>query len=129
MPLVRRTAQGANATSVGAFSLYICKTCGLIYDESKGDEDSGLAAGTRFADIPEDWACPLCGVTKADFELYVAEPAEQLRRPVVAGGATRKSPGTGRGAGTVIVGAGQAGWQMARALRAQNAAMLISLVT
>ena len=114
---------------MGAFFLYICKACGLIFDESKGDEDSSLAAGTRFADIPEDWACPLCGVTKADFELYVAEPVEQLRRPVVAGGATRKSPGTGRGAGTVIVGAGHAGWQMARTLRAQNAAMLISLVT
>ena len=52
------------------WALYICRACGLIYDESKGDEDSGLAAGTRFEDIPEDWACPLCGVTKADFELY-----------------------------------------------------------
>ncbi|MBC7547767.1 MAG: rubredoxin, partial [Polaromonas sp.] len=31
-----------------AWALYICKACGLIYDESKGDEDSGLAAGTRF---------------------------------------------------------------------------------
>ena len=64
------------------WALYICRACGLIYDEGKGDEDSGLAAGTRFADIPDDWACPLCGVTKADFEPYVAEPIEQLRRPV-----------------------------------------------
>ena len=53
------------------WELYICKACGLIYDESKGDEDSGLLAGTRFADIPNDWACPLCGVTKADFEPYI----------------------------------------------------------
>ncbi len=60
------------ATNVGA-SLYICHACGLIYDETKGDADSGLALGTRFADIPDDWRCPLCGVTKADFEPYIVE--------------------------------------------------------
>ncbi len=112
-----------NATA--AWALYICKACGLIYDESKGDEDSGLAAGTRFADIPEDWACPLCGVTKADFELYVEETVERVRRPVTARGTVRAK----RSAGTVIVGAGRAGWQMAQALRAQDAAMPITLVT
>lgn len=115
--------------STAAWALYICKACGLIYDESKGDEDSGLAAGTRFADIPEDWACPLCGVTKADFALYVAEPIDRMRRPVAAGDAPRKTPATRRSAGTVIVGAGRAGWQMAQALRAQNATMPITLVT
>lgn len=107
------------------WALYICKACGLIYDESKGDEDSDLAAGTRFADIPEDWACPLCGVTKADFELYVEEPVERVRRPVPAGGAVRAT----RNAGTVIVGAGRAGWQLAQALRALDATMPITLVT
>ena len=108
-----------------AWALYICKACGLIYDESKGDEDSGLAAGTRFADIPDDWACPLCGVTKSDFELYVAEPIQQIRRAATANKAARVN----RGPGTVIVGAGRAGWQMAQALRAQDAAMLITMVT
>jgi len=112
-----------NTTS--AWSLFICKACGLIYDESKGDEDSGLAAGTRFADIPEDWACPLCGVTKADFEPYVEETVQRARRPVAAGGAVRAK----RAAGTVIVGAGRAGWQMAQALRAQDANIPITLVT
>ena len=115
--------------NANAWALYICKACGLIYDESKGDEDSGLAAGTRFADIPDDWACPLCGVTKADFELYVAEPIEQVRRTVATVGVPRKTTGAGRSAGTVIVGAGRAGWQMAQALRAQDAAMPITLVT
>ena len=111
--------------AVAAWSLYICKACGLIYDESKGDEDSGLAAGTRFADIPDDWACPLCGVTKADFEPYAAEPIEQLRRPI----ATTKAHPIRRSAGAVIVGAGRAGWLMAQELRAQDAAMPITLVT
>ena len=112
-----------NATA--AWALYICKACGLIYDESKGDEDSGLAAGTRFADIPDDWACPICGVTKSDFELYVAEPIQHIRRAATANKAARAN----RSAGTVIVGAGRAGWQMAQALRAQDAAMLITMVT
>jgi rubredoxin---NAD+ reductase len=104
------------------YVLYICRACGLIYDESKGDEDSGLAAGTRFADIPDDWACPLCGVTKADFELYIAEPVQQAR-------AARKVTRANRNPGTVIVGAGRAGWQMAQALRAGSTSMPITLVT
>lgn len=111
--------------TTAAWSLFICKACGLIYDERKGDEDSGLPAGTRFADIPEDWACPLCGVTKADFEPYVEETVQRARRPVTAGVAVRAK----RAAGTVIVGAGRAGWQMAQALRAQDATMPITLVT
>ena len=48
---------------------FICRVCGLIYDEELGDPDSGLAPGTRFEDIPDDWECPLCGVTKTDFEI------------------------------------------------------------
>jgi len=47
---------------------FLCVVCGFIYDEAKGDPDSGLAPGTKWEDIPEDWSCPECGVTKADFE-------------------------------------------------------------
>jgi rubredoxin---NAD+ reductase len=68
---------------------YICKACGLIYDEGQGDEDGGLAPGTRFADIPDDWACPLCGVTKADFEPYgQGEVIRQTRSGSTAGSRT-----------------------------------------
>jgi rubredoxin len=49
---------------------YICNACGYIYKEVDGDPDSGLAPGTRFADIPDDWECPLCAVTKSDFVLH-----------------------------------------------------------
>ena len=62
---------------------FICKACGLIYDEAKGDADSGLAPGTRFEDIPDDWACPLCGVTKADFEPHDAQPMPRRTTPAV----------------------------------------------
>ena len=63
------------------FRQYICNACGWIYDEAKGDPDSGLAPGTRYEDIPDDWACPLCQVTKADFSPYTPPPAR------LAGGA------------------------------------------
>lgn len=51
-----------------SYRKFLCIVCGYIYDEEKGDPDSGLAPGTRWEDIPEDWSCPECGVTKADFE-------------------------------------------------------------
>ena len=47
---------------------YECMVCGSVYDEAVGDPDSGIAAGTLFADLPDDWVCPMCGAGKADFE-------------------------------------------------------------
>jgi rubredoxin len=46
-----------------------CNICGFVYDESMGDSEHGIAAGTRWEDIPENWACPECGVSKTDFEM------------------------------------------------------------
>jgi rubredoxin len=48
---------------------YVCTVCGYVYDPELGDPDGGVAPGTAFEDIPEDWVCPLCGVGKDDFEL------------------------------------------------------------
>jgi len=48
-----------------------CIVCGFVYDEAKGLPEEGIAAGTRWEDIPEDWACPDCGVAKADFEMQL----------------------------------------------------------
>ena len=48
---------------------YVCTVCNWIYDPAVGDPDSGIAPGTLFEDIPDDWAGPRCGVTKEDFEL------------------------------------------------------------
>ena len=45
-----------------------CMVCGWVYDEDVGDPDSGIAAGTKFADLPDDWVCPMCGAAKEDFE-------------------------------------------------------------
>jgi rubredoxin len=48
---------------------YVCLVCGFIYDEALGLPDDGIPAGTLWADVPETWACPDCGVAKADFEV------------------------------------------------------------
>lgn len=52
----------------GERGMYKCMACGYIYDPEIGDPDSGIAPGTKFEDIPEDWVCPLCGVGKDMFE-------------------------------------------------------------
>ena len=48
---------------------YICIPCGYIYDPEVGDPDSGIAAGTAFEDIPDNWQCPICFVGKDQFEI------------------------------------------------------------
>jgi rubredoxin len=48
---------------------YVCTICGYVYDPAQGDPDNGVAAGTAWADVPEDWECPICGASKDDFEL------------------------------------------------------------
>ena len=45
-----------------------CVICGYIYDEELGDPEDGIPPGTKWEDIPDDWVCPECGVSKFDFE-------------------------------------------------------------
>ncbi len=46
---------------------YICNVCGYVYDEEIGDVENGIMPGTEWADVPEDYICPLCGVGKDEF--------------------------------------------------------------
>jgi rubredoxin len=48
---------------------YLCVVCGFIYSEAAGMPEDGIAPGTKWTDIPEDWFCPECGVAKADFDV------------------------------------------------------------
>jgi len=107
-------------TIVSEWKQYICRACGVIYDEEAGDPDSGLAPGTRFADIPDNWECPLCGVQKSDFAPY---------EPMGAASSEESVAITTRETGVVIVGGGTAGWAVAEALRALDADVPITLVT
>jgi rubredoxin len=52
-----------------AYRKYECVICGFIYDEEKGLPEEGIAPGTKWEDVPDDWECPECGVSKYDFEL------------------------------------------------------------
>jgi rubredoxin len=45
-----------------------CIVCGYIYDPEVGDPDGGVAPGTPFEKIPDDWVCPVCGAPKDQFE-------------------------------------------------------------
>ena len=45
-----------------------CTACGYVYDPEKGDPENGISPGTSFEDLPEDWTCPQCGVTKDFFK-------------------------------------------------------------
>lgn len=51
------------------FKSWVCVLCGLVYSEQDGWPDEGIAPGTRWEDVPEDWVCPDCGTSKADFEM------------------------------------------------------------
>jgi rubredoxin len=47
--------------------LYRCKICGYIYNPDKGDPEAGVAPGTTFGQLPDDWVCPVCGASKDQF--------------------------------------------------------------
>jgi rubredoxin len=62
---------------------YICSVCGFVYDEAKGIPDAGIAEGTRWQDLPEDWVCPLCGATSSEFEKQ-GEPEIPLKKEPIS---------------------------------------------
>ena len=49
-------------TELVAYRTWMCVVCGFIYDEAEGLPEEGIAPGTRWEDIPDDWVCPDCGV-------------------------------------------------------------------
>lgn len=51
----------------------MCQACGFIYREESGDPSSGIAPGTAWKDVPEDWVCPDCGTPKSEFEMIEIE--------------------------------------------------------
>lgn len=48
-------------------SKYECDVCGYVYDPAEGDSMNGVAPGTAFEDLPDDWVCPVCGAPKSQF--------------------------------------------------------------
>lgn len=56
-----------NERGIAAMKQYVCTICGYVYDEAQGIPEDGIAPGTKWEDIPEDWACPICGAEKSMF--------------------------------------------------------------
>ena len=52
------------------FKKYACNTCGWVYDEELGIPSEGIAPGTKFEDLPEDFSCPICCVNKEEFSIF-----------------------------------------------------------
>lgn len=66
-PTYNKLKDEADESSASA-GKYICNICGYVYDPAVGDPDGGIAPGTAFEDIPDDWVCPVCGAAKSNFE-------------------------------------------------------------
>lgn len=58
------------STETETKQLWVCTSCGFVYDPDDGDPDGGIPPGTSFDEIPDSWFCPVCGARKADFEPY-----------------------------------------------------------
>ena len=104
---------------------YECAICGWIYDEAKGCPEEGIASGTRWEDVPEDWHCPVCGAGKGDFQRVAVEakttPAAPAEPTLV--------PGDAGLAPLTILGTGLAGYTLAREFRKLDSATPLRLIT
>jgi len=49
------------ATETETKQLWVCTSCGFVYDPDEGDPDGGIPPGTPFTEIPDTWFCPVCG--------------------------------------------------------------------
>lgn len=110
------------------YQRWICDACGYIYEEFKGDPDSGLAPGTRYEDIPDGWSCPLCGLTKSDLRLLTETPAAPIKKKT-SFLPTKNSKSRGGDNYIVIIGAGIAAWSVAENIRQHDQDTPVLLVT
>jgi rubredoxin len=62
-------AAAAVSAAEGEFKVWQCVLCAFVYDEAAGMPEDGIAPGTRWADVPENWGCPDCSAKKNDFEM------------------------------------------------------------
>jgi len=114
---------------MSAYRKWECQICNWIYDEEKGCPEEGIAPGTRWEDIPDDWSCPECGVGKEDFELEVVAvaTAEIAPNPHIAEYSIAKDNISD--APIVIVGSGFAGYQLVKEIRKLDTNIPISMYT
>jgi len=102
-----------------------CIVCGLIYDEKEGWPEDGIAPGTKWEDVPDDWTCPDCGVGKEDFELIPGSDegnaAEESTESAALADVNARS--------VVVIGSGLAGYGLVRELRRKDESVSITVLT
>lgn len=103
-------------------SKWECIVCGLVYEEDKGWPDDGIAPGTKWEDVPEDWLCPDCGVGKEDFELIEEAEVEAVPHHEEPVADEENAP-------VVIVGTGLAGYGLAKEFRKHDSETPLILIT
>ncbi|EJL6785349.1 FAD-dependent oxidoreductase [Vibrio sp. D415a] len=123
---------------------WLCIICGLIYDEAQGWPSDGIAPGTAWEDVPDDWLCPDCLVGKADFEMIEITDDVPLEEVAVVSSVSVEAsvqPNTAQPLPSevtqpvfsndpiVIIGSGHSGYQLAAALRAQSETVAITVFT
>ena len=102
-----------------------CIVCGLIYDEKEGWPEDGIAPGTKWEDVPDDWTCPDCGVGKEDFELIPGSEDQDT----LADEADTESTIDSSARSVVVIGSGLAGYGLVRELRRKDEAVSITVLT
>ena len=96
--------------------IWECMVCGWVYDEAKGAPEEGIAPGTRWEDIPDDWTCPECGVGKEDFDMVLVSQPPAAEAPVAEQQAAKPAP-LDDADPLVIIGTGLAGYHLAKEFR------------
>ena len=101
-----------------------CIVCGWVYDEAKGDPESGVPAGTPWAQVPDDWLCPDCGVGKEDFSLIPEAAAEPVPHhdEVASAVDLAKAP-------LVVIGSGLAGYAVVKEFRKHDSDTPLIVIT
>jgi len=116
------------------YSIWECQVCSWVYDESLGWPQDGIAPGTRWQDIPADWLCPECGVTKSDFEM---REIKKVRTAVAAAevlpdpeplAAVKAHSGLAQ-APIVIIGSGLAAYNLVKEIRKLDQSCTIHMYT
>ncbi|WP_445355800.1 FAD-dependent oxidoreductase [Microbulbifer sp. EKSA008] len=117
------TTQASLASNDG-FRIWECMVCGWTYNEAEGCPQDGIAPGTRWEDIPDEWNCPQCGVSKQEFDMVLVGQA-----PIAPSPSANQNTTTTTSAPLVIIGTGLAGYNLAREFRKLTPQSPLLLIT
>ena len=116
----------APAAGSSAHRIWECMVCGWVYDEAKGAPEEGIAPGTRWEDIPDDWTCPECGVGKEDFDMVLVSKPDSTAAPAAE---QPPVPALSDEDPLVIIGSGLAGYHLVKEFRKLDQRTPVTMIT